>query len=423
MGLVRFRNDEYDYFEGTLHYFSSDGLHSHLFNFVANDEIQKLSDLFEEFISKKMNISTLELTSYEYSDSDFDKIKSILFSLHPYYVHEWKSVFVKAVGNFLNDLIKHFVANNIEVNHAKRVDDEEFYLNRFTGFTKQLLKPFDNRPRDYYRMLTDDIGTIFVYGANNNPLGFGSEIGTLKSIKQMLFWILDIQMPHVGNLSAPQRVWLFSHSPLNELKVIKVLVTEASWQYQYDFNKTPEDLYPGDIRDFKFLLSRLNESNVTQNIHDGIDTDAELIKSVEYAKKVEETGIAEIYEIDSLYELLYLEIMSMAQKRVKVKRCGHCNMYFVVPDKRTAYCNRIAECESEPCHVIGPTRAHQKKVKDNPALNNYYRAYKARHNRVKKGKMTQSDFLAWCDEAKAWLNDVRENKLSLPDFIEQLKRN
>lgn len=49
----------------------------------------------------------------------------------------------------------------------------------------------------------------------------------------------------------------------------------------------------------------------------------------------------EKYEIDTLKQLLYLEIISMIQKGTIIWKCRNCNRYFVVSNRKVAYCDRM----------------------------------------------------------------------------------
>ena len=108
MELVIFDNGRYDYCDGSNIIFHANDTHDFLFDYVSENSSQKLaqlSALLEEYVSKKMDIKTFRLKKYKYKDSDSVEIIEILKSLHPYYKHEYKKIFVKAIGEYFNSLL------------------------------------------------------------------------------------------------------------------------------------------------------------------------------------------------------------------------------------------------------------------------------------------------------------------------------
>ena len=59
------------------------------------------------------------------------------------------------------------------------------------------------------------------------------------------------------------------------------------------------------------------------------------------------------FAIQNLEEMLYLELMEMVKRGIRIKRCGLCDRYFVLTDKRKRdYCDRIYE-NGRTCKQLG----------------------------------------------------------------------
>ena len=142
--------------------------------------------------------------------------------------------------------------------------------------------------------------------------------------------------------------------------------------------------------------------------------------AINAAKKIETTQIYEEYEVSNLTQLLYVEIMSMIRAETMIRKCRNCGKYFVVSNRKTAYCDRIDK-SGERCSAIGPSRNFQKKMGEEDALKIYTRSYKTHFARVKKGTMEKSAFAEWCKDAKEKLEQVRAGQLDIAAFQEWLK--
>ena len=111
----------------------------------------------------------------------------------------------------------------------------------------------------------------------------------------------------------------------------------------------------------------------------------------------------------------------MLQDRVMVRKCRHCGKYFVVANRRIAYCDRVDEAGVR-CSAVGSQQSFQKKMESDEALLIYNRAYKTHHARVRKGTMSKEDFELWYSEAKERMERARAGELDIAQFQEWLKK-
>ena len=74
------------------------------------------------------------------------------------------------------------------------------------------------------------------------------------------------------------------------------------------------------------------------------------------------------------------------------------------------------------CQDIDAMVRMQNKIQKDPVFKEYNKAYKRNNSRVRMGKMSQSDFLNWSDEARALRDQCVAGRLEQSTFFEWLNR-
>ena len=434
MAYVGFDDCGYGYFdEGHYLLFSEDNSHELLFHYVVQD-LSCLPDLFDQYISQQMDIATFKLHDRPGGDVAVDQMKRVLIDAHPYYRHEVREVLIRAIGDYFNELLLYSCYRQ-----DGTIPDfsEARYMERATALLAPLLKLGDTYPSDFYNEYLertggnsytaeqpdDEIETA-IYGVPREmPAGFSREIRTQREIYNMLYFLLDIAASGLEMLTTPQRIWLYGNimaSSGSEMTVPKRLSLKHPTLYQsgHDYSQAVE--HSRELDDKFYPLYALGKLNVGR---DGIPADMEetFHSAIEYTKAVGITSTYKQYEISSLHQLLYLEIMALVQNRIMIRKCRRCGEYFVVDNRKKAYCDRTDE-SGVCCSVVGSRQSYQKKMKTDTPLRIYSRAYKTHHARVQKGTMGQNDFRLWCDEAKLRLDKARAGELDVAQFQEWLKK-
>lgn len=415
MVRVEFSNMGYTCFDENNHFvYSEDATHEFLFEYLTKDW-SNITTLFDEYFSKRLDITNWELKNFHAEDEDkrdFLKIQKEMESIHPFYKYNGNYVISTEIAEYFNQLLcycnhtidendyAHIITNLLpsEVIHLP----SDFYDANYQDYCKRVGKSIDENQETL----------IAVY----EPTWLSNERSTQTIISDMLYYILDITTQEgLEKLSIPQRAFLYesvNYFNLNSFSVkakasfVPLTLTDGSNQTEnphFSFGK----------------LCYLNWTDVKNN---GLPSDKkELFESaLAYVSSQKNTTSFLQYEIDDLFQLLYLEIVSMVNANIMVRKCKNCGKYFVVSNRKIAYCDRIYE-SGKRCSSIGSTRSFQQKLKQEEALKIYTRAYKTHHARVKKEKMSQNDFTTWCDEAKAKLEQVRSGKLNITDFQNWLK--
>lgn len=419
MAYVRFDDNGYRYYDDSNSLlFSSDNSHNFLFDFVDKD-LSCLPELFEQYVSKRIDPETFDIKKNSNTYDDYNRIKDILKSAHPFYEHEYIRIIIDTIGNYFNNLLIY--------KHKIEIESDKWYIDRITLLIPpELLKKEDTSPNIFlnkYKELVDDqihylphISTdntikvtatkmeesLIIDAPQQKPVMFADESNTPTAVSNMLYFLLDIAAQGIEELTATQRIWLYENifcGTLPKTRIKKRLLSKSPSQ---EIKKTFDPL---------INLSGLDIG------HDGIPTDQmdNFYSAVEQAKKVKKVKVYEEYDITSLHELLYLEVMNMVQSGTMIRKCKNCGRYFVVNNRKIAYCDRSTE-SGLPCSAVGSKNSFQKKMEEDEALKIYNRSYKTHFARVKSTKMSEKEFENWYKEAKAKLEKVRAGELSISDF-------
>lgn len=417
--------------------FFADNTHSYLFDYVTMD-LSRLSELLEQYIDKKMDITSceFELKEYNNSDEEITAIQEILTAAHPYYKHHFKEVIMDAIGTYFNQLLAYSIYACKKNLHSQTVL-EDWYIKRIKHLVPSSIAnnyPSNMHPLDFYNKYEklvgqkkdniDEIEESFIDSRLlKMPTGFSNELQTQKTISNMLYLILDIFAPELERLTLPQRAWIYS-----QISQMAYSESEYCISQQYSFSSPPmfrdEDRSQDaekaiEIRNIFQPLYSLNDINIGR---DGIPANMRKLLSpaVELAKAKTETEIYKKYQIDSLQKLLFLEIMVMIQDGTMIRKCKRCGKYFVVNNRKIAYCDRVDEAGLR-CSAVGSQQNFQKKLETDEPLKIYNRAYKTHFARVKKGTMNEEDLQLWRAEAKSKLMKVRAGEMDIASFQAWLK--
>jgi hypothetical protein len=136
------------------------------------------------------------------------------------------------------------------------------------------------------------------------------------------------------------------------------------------------------------------------------------------------------FAIQSLEEMLYLEFMEMIKRGIRIKRCGLCDRYFVLADKRKRdYCDRIYKGK-RTCKQIGAKQKFNQSVEQDSFLQEFQRIYNRMYSRYYRmdawdserqtNKMTEEQFKAWTDMASKARLEYRQGIISGNDLLEQI---
>lgn len=438
MSYLRITNNGYEYFNKDYHLlYSENNMHNLLFEYAAKD-LSCLSKFFNQYISQRMDITTFEIKKHSNTANDIKKIKETLISIHPYYEYEYQKVIVKAIGKFFNSLLVFSIAN-----HNRYIPNctvtKEWYYEKLSQLVPSSLIPNGYYPENFYPenfyhdfqewmnekdFDTRDMEETFIINVPRKiPEGFSDEINTHTTICNLLYFILDSSAPNMEKLTTHQRIWLYNQLfnglyTQEELRIKKNLSFHSLIWYQNQ-ESTQDEKYDqkrsdtfASLRPLTYL--NIGQSGIPLSMKDAFES------AIEYARTDATANIYEEYIINSLLQLLYVEIQSMIQAKTSIKKCKNCGKYFVITNQKISYCNRFDK-HGILCSDIGSKNTFQKKLENDPALENYNRAYKTHFARMKKGKITKKELEEWRLLAKEKLEFVRNGELELETYQKWLK--
>jgi hypothetical protein len=144
------------------------------------------------------------------------------------------------------------------------------------------------------------------------------------------------------------------------------------------------------------------------------ENDLSIIKSTLLENKVD---IVEMVDIRSIDNLMSYELYHTLKSNMLIRRCKHCDEFFIVRGRiDTEYCDRVKSGESKPCSIIGAARSYWGSKEGDVIYTAFQKAYKRNHSRQRVGKITQSQFYEWSEEARRKRGECETGQLSLDEF-------
>ncbi|TCL58895.1 hypothetical protein EDD76_10565 [Kineothrix alysoides] len=432
MALVRFTDDGYKFIDdrGILR-FAEDKQHNLLFNYVSNKRLSELPELLEQYVVKKMDITTFILNNYQYTDTDSEVISEFLASIHPYYRYNKKEVFVRMIGEYLNALLIKSSYREGQTPIFDPIYDRVWYTKRFEELTNRHDVSADVYYDEYRKIVGDDgeegFGLQPPHILNVPAKESISELKIQDMVMRILYWVLDISATGMQDLIIPQRVWLYAtifntSSNRKEIHVTQKLSLIAPAKYDDDLEYTQQWKFIEEKKnafsslDSKLINFHANPSDITQKALAALD------KAIECAGQIPSNEIHKEYKITDLYQLLFLEILKMIETNTIIRKCKHCDRYFIVTNLNMRYCFRVAEGEEKACNIIGSKSTFDNKLETDYPLKLYNRAYKTHYKRINNDTFTRDAFSKWKKEAKEKLDEARAGILESSEFEKWLKK-
>lgn len=166
-----------------------------------------------------------------------------------------------------------------------------------------------------------------------------------------------------------------------------------------------KELHKYQDKTFKELSYKLSSKNILQFV----DESASIRFEVNHIGK-NEYDLVEVTSTNDVYDICYKEFMQLISKDSRVKQCDNCKKYFV-PENRydTIYCD---ECKNAGAAM----KKYQDKIKKNPVLTTYNKAYQAKYaklvkpykNNAEMKEKKLKDLRAWVYEAKNKIAEVEK---------------
>jgi hypothetical protein len=437
--------------------FEENADHSLFFHFLEADTSSITQDLLK-YISSVIDTRSMEVREGKSNLAALNRAKKALKSLHPFLSHhETYSIAPEMLAYHLN-------LGLLQPRFRDTEYSEEWYgvrLRLLVGdqLKEIALKPLTERP--YYppnKAYLEDVFVKTFYdryletrenGQINQTAIQGIRYATYlqNKVKHHVYWLIDASAKHFTGMTLEQRSRLysnlfafdrdlssltivqrtaFSNPYKNKAKIIEKMTKQFDDILSAVENATVEQVLPSideqnerqryDLETSKLLAGvRDNSIDLAPDLH------RDLQRAIDQAKAESDEALFEEYEVETLYQLLLLEMKQIMKSEAIVKRCRLCSRYFTTTNKNIDYCNNVMEGETQPCSEIGSTRAFLKKLDADYPLKIYNRAYKTHYARKTNGLMTDDQFTAWRDEAKERLELARAGRLDVTEFEVWLK--
>ena len=105
-----------------------------------------------------------------------------------------------------------------------------------------------------------------------------------------------------------------------------------------------------------------------------------------------------------------------------IRRCKNCGRYFAQTGRvSTEYCERPVPDGQQHCRDIGALKQWTLRQAGNDAFKAYRKEYKRRFAWIKAGRISDEDFYAWSEQARAQKKKYDEGATTLEDFQRWLK--
>lgn len=396
-------------------YHVEDGSHTDLLNYI-NTDLSHLDKRVQQYVAKIIDIETFELTGYKPKEEDTAGLLAIFKQLHPVYWYENRSALKREVCEYFNALL-------YEKWRKSKIDySEEWYTERYeilTAFDPTGIKMrFDDK---YYRKYATAVGTVVKddWEGSVFPLNQDSETKTQDFVKKVLFYILNLSAPHIGDLTIRQRIWLCNNilgEPVFSVPLRLSLEPQRRYGNDEEFNQQQK----GFLENYDIFMNRdalfdyhINHENATKA------QDAQLRQYAAQAKALTDNWYYTEYEVTDTRQLLFLEIVQMIKNETRLRYCKLCGRYFIPTHQRKLYCDGYAEGETQPCSKIGSKRNYESQ----PEIMLYSRAYKRHAARKNVGAKGEKDFLKWELQAGSMRDKVKSGEIDIAEFENWLKEN
>ena len=124
----------------------------------------------------------------------------------------------------------------------------------------------------------------------------------------------------------------------------------------------------------------------------------------------------------SISDMIDYALRSCVERGITVRRCKNCGRYFPQTGRVSAeYCERPVAEGQQTCRDAGAFQQWTKKQSDDPVFKAYRKEYKRRFAWIKAGRISDTDFYAWSEQARERKKQCDSGALPLTEFEAWLK--
>ena len=124
----------------------------------------------------------------------------------------------------------------------------------------------------------------------------------------------------------------------------------------------------------------------------------------------------------SIPDMIDYSLRSCVERGITVRRCKNCGRYFPQTGRVSAeYCERPVPKGQQTCREAGAFQQWTKKQSDDPVFKAYRKEYKKRFAWIKAGRISDTDFSAWSEQAREMKKKCGRDVITLEEYVEWLK--
>ena len=206
----------------------------------------------------------------------------------------------------------------------------------------------------------------------------------------------------------------FMEDVLRVIKVYIPLLEQIHSKNRFLFNEEIADL----------MLNFDKKKTLETKEYEKLQPSGTMELSYKPLKIKEHTVLAEHYCFTTIGTFLYIELFKGLQNHYLPRRCDYCGKFFLL--ERTTYancCTRTVEgTNGRTCRDFGVAKKYADKVKDDPILFLYLRAYKRHYARYMKKRITKEEFQQWAAYALQVRQKAQDNEMSFEEYEKEMKK-
>lgn len=124
----------------------------------------------------------------------------------------------------------------------------------------------------------------------------------------------------------------------------------------------------------------------------------------------------------SIPDMIDYSLRSCVERGITVRRCKNCGRYFPQTGRVSAeYCERPVPRGQQTCREAGAFQQWTKKQSGDPVFKAYRKEYKKRFAWIKAGRISDTDFYAWSEQAREMKKKCDRDVITLEEYVEWLK--
>lgn len=131
---------------------------------------------------------------------------------------------------------------------------------------------------------------------------------------------------------------------------------------------------------------------------------------------------APVLYANTVADMISFSLQTCVERSITVRRCKNCGRYFAQTGRISAeYCDRTPLDGQSSCRAMGAFQQWTLKQADDPVFKVYRREYKRRFAWIKAGRISDSEFYAWSEQAREQKKKCDEGIITAEDFQRWLK--